>query len=261
MRTKKNPGKNTPLAIFFFLIILGAIVLSIFLKALVIFEGSKFKNEGNFSIFVSDKKQGIILSFNKDDNSVYIISIDKKVDDIYKLVEVPIAAKYEDEEIDLGESVSSLTSDMLFNIPRNKSNLNVLDGIRIFLMGKTVNPRDIKNTTVDTTSESKLDSEIYAYFSDSKIKNEAISVEVVNATGEQGVGGRYARLVSNMGGNVVLVSTENESGKSGIFAGDDSYTTKRLGQVLNFQFKKTSISKIADITVVIGKDYKKFSNY
>ncbi|MEK7186591.1 MAG: LytR C-terminal domain-containing protein [Patescibacteria group bacterium] len=261
MSRKKKPGKNTPLAYIFFSLIIGIILLSFLAKAFLVFKDSKFGDSDTYSIFLSNKKQYEVMTFYKTDNSVSIIKVEGKIGDIYKFLEIPVSAVYEDAELDLNKSVSSISTDILFSFPNAKSSVNVFDAIRIFLMSKSINPTDINTDKISYKQiESERDNIASIYFSDRKIEDEKLSIEVVNMSQEQGVGSRVARLLTNMGASVVLVST-GENGSSAIYAQESSYTQKKIGKVLNFPFLKGRKSKIADLTVIIGTDYDKLSVY
>ena len=70
-----------------------------------------------------------------------------------------------------------------------------------------------------------------------------------------------ARLITNISGNVVLVSTsQNMQGKSVIlYKGKKSYTLERLSKLLGFDVMENKSQSLADIAIQIGKDYKNLS--
>lgn len=259
---KKKSGKNTTLAIIFFSLIICAIAASLLINVLLIIKISKFGEGPAFSVFVSNNKQNEILTFHKDKNSISIFKIDDRVRDIYKFAEVPVEALYHSDNLDLTQPVSNIVSDIFFGMTQTKNNLNTLDALRSFIMAKTVSPKDIREKEIPKSlTEAQRDEIFSSLFADLKITQEGITIQIINNSQEQGIGNRFARLVSNIGGNVVLVSSGAENIKSGVYSNDASYTGSRLSQVLNFPSIKGKIGGISDITVVIGSDYRNLSKY
>lgn len=262
MRKKKKSGKSTSLAIIFFVLIICAIFASVLINVLLILKNSKFGIGPTYSIFVSNNKQNEIISFHKDTNSISVLKIDDRVGDVFKFSEVPVEAIYYSSDLDLNLPVSNLTSDIFFKITQAKNNLNTYDGLRVFLMAKTTPPKNISEKEIPKNlSESQRDEISSSIFADPKILQEGITIQIINNTKEQGVGNRISRIVSNLGGNIVLVSTGQKDSKSGVYSNTETYTAKRFSEVLKFPRIKGRISGIADITILIGNDYKKLSEY
>lgn len=259
---KKKSGKNTLLAIIFFLLIICAILASVLINVLLVVKSSRFGVGPTFSIFVSNGRQNEIITFHKDKNSISVFKIGDGVGDIYKFAEVPVEAIYYSDHLNLSQPVSKLTSDIFFGITQSKNNLNSLDALRSFIMAKTVSPKDIREKEIPKSlTEAQRDEIFSSIFQDEKITQEGITIQIINTTREQGIGNRFSRVVSNIGGNVVLVYTGAENIKSGIYSSKTTYTSNRLSEVLNFPGIKGKMGGIADITVVIGSDYGNLSKY
>lgn len=116
----------------------------------------------------------------------------------------------------------------------------------------------------------KLDLYIRQNLADSKILEEGKSIAVLNGTDNPGIAAEAARVIANMGGNVVIISSADEKAQqSGVYsqAQDGGGMTKdRLTQIfaprcLNEKCTSTD-AKItnsrAQITIVLGEDYFKF---
>ncbi|MEK6852560.1 MAG: hypothetical protein AABX59_01645 [Nanoarchaeota archaeon] len=188
---KKKSGKNTLLAIIFFILIICAILASVLINVLLVVKSSMFGIGPTFSIFVSNGRQNEILTFHKDQNSISVFRIDDRVGDIYKFVEVPIEAIYYSDNLNLSQSASRLTSDIFFKISITKNNLNTLDGLRSFLMAKTVSPKDIREKEIPKSLTDAQRDEIFSsLFQDEKITREGITIQIINNTQEQGIGNR-----------------------------------------------------------------------
>lgn len=259
---KKKSGKNTLLAIIFFILLICAVLASVLINVLLVVKSSKFGIGPTFSIFVSNGRQNEILTFHKDKNSISVYKIGDRVGDIYKFAEVPIEALYYSDSLNLNQPVSRLASDIFFGITQARTNLNMLDGLRSFLMAKTISPKDIREEQIPKNLTDIQRDEIFSLvFKDLKITQEGIAIQIINNTSEQGIGNRFARFVSNIGGNVVLVSTGEQDIKSGVYLNKTSYTGSRLSKALNFPSIKGKIGDISDITIVIGSDYRDLSKY
>lgn len=262
MGRKKKPGKNTSLALIFLIVIVLAIFASILVKVLLVVKASKFGEGPTFSIFVSSSKENKILTFLKDKKSISVIKFEGKVGDIYKLAEVPISATFHLDDFNFDRPVAELSSDIFFGLPRATDNLNTFDALRMMIMAKTTQPKDIHYETIAKgTREDEIDKMLSSYFLDEKLDNENIAIQVINASGRQGLGNRLARIISNIGGNVVLVSNSDNEEKSRIYEDEESYTSKRLSEVLNFPQAEDKMEGIGDIIVVVGEDYDRLSKY
>ncbi|OGH23639.1 MAG: hypothetical protein A2958_02600 [Candidatus Levybacteria bacterium RIFCSPLOWO2_01_FULL_38_13] len=262
MRRKKNSSHRTLPAIIFFALIIGAIILSFVFKAFLVIKDSRFERGSRFTVFITDLKQGELISFVRENHSVSILKVKGVTGNPYRYFEIPIDAGIQVKNLDLNKTVSEITSDIIFKKTTKKS-LNLVDLLKMFLFSKTVSPQNILVREISPKiDKSSLEKILNLLFQDSEITSERPTIEVVNATQEQGVGERHARLVTNMGGNVVLVSTGERSKESGIYyEGKKNYTIEKLSDVLKFTLRKKKVSKIADITLVIGEDYKISSPY
>ena len=109
----------------------------------------------------------------------------------------------------------------------------------------------------------RLDELVKKYFDDSEIKKEAIKIEILNATNYPGLANQLARLVTNMGGEVISVSNssikyqvssikyQNESIKK-------TYTVRKLEKILKVKAEVGEIGESrADLVIFVGEDYSK----
>lgn len=262
MKKKKAPGKSTPLALFFLAILCGIIVFSFVVKFFFIVSEGKFNSGNTFSIFVSNGVQNQLIVFDNENGTITKLKVSERTGDPNKTLEVPIEALYFKEDMDLNKSLPDLLSDLFLGIAITKNNLNPADGFRSYLSSRFSSPKNISEKEVSIkTPETQRDQELSSIFSDKKILDEGYGIDVINGTSEGGIGGRISRLASNIGGNVLLVGSEENVKNSAIYADKDSYTAKRLSGILNFPIKKGRISKIAEISIVIGEDYRDITKY
>ena len=263
-RKKKNNGKNTKIGVYFFAFVLGIIFISLLFKGVLVVKNSKFQDDSRFNFLISNNKESEIVSFLPQNHSVTVLKVEGKVEDIHKFLEVPLDGEIRSDLLDLGKPVPSVVSNVFFGFKNIKTNLTVIDLFRIFLFAKTTSPGNFTKRTVSANlDEATLDKSSLILFSDPKISDENLTIEIINATEEYGVGNRLARLISNISGNVVLVSTaQNIQEKSVIlYKRKKSYTLKRLSNLLGFETSENKSQSLADITIQIGKDYKNLSNF
>lgn len=108
-----------------------------------------------------------------------------------------------------------------------------------------------------------LDLYVREKMSDQKISQEGISIAVFNATTHPGLAQDAARIITNLGGNPIIVSnTESYSAKT-LILGDKSATYKRLAQIFapwcleskcNIDDPRIASSR-AQINIILGEDY------
>ncbi len=119
----------------------------------------------------------------------------------------------------------------------------------------------------------KLDQYIQSRFEDFKLKEEGLSVGILNATDHPGLADRAARAIGNIGGRVIFTGNSLDRFEKSLVLGKTGYTQTRLsqvfapacigGSVLPFGlFKSGGCSKVdslgssrADVTVILGEDY------
>jgi len=263
-KKKKDQGKNTKIGVYFFVFILGIIFISLLFKGLLIVKNSKFQDDSRFNFLISNNKESEIVSFLPQNHSVSVLKIEGDVGNIYKFLEVPIDGQVRSASLVLNKPIASVISNIFFGFKDVKTNFTVLDLFRIFLFTKTTTPGNFTQRTVSANlDETALDKISAISFSDPKIAVENVSVGIINATAEYGAGNRLARLISNISGNVVLVSTsQSQEDKSVIlYSGKKTYTLGRLKKLLGFEVMRNKSQSLADITIQIGKNYKNFSNF
>ena len=73
------------------------------------------------------------------------------------------------------------------------------------------------------------------------------------------MGNKIARLIGNLGGNVILVDSSKETeSKSKIVYKNDSYTVRKISKILGVPAEKKEMNSISDVIVIIGKDKEGF---
>lgn len=269
VKTKRNikgsdTGHSVKLAILFCLLVGGLILISLTAKILVIVKNSMFDGEHRFTVVVEEENaSSTIISFSPVNESVSLLRVHgvENISLVGKTIETPIDGQI-GSHVKIDKDVPGLLASLLFRYPSLKTNLTIIDLARLWWFAsqlpkhaysqKAFSLENSEGVYSDATID-KLSSQLFA---DETIAHEKMSVQIVNAAGASGLGSRFARLVNNMGGNVVSVITaENETEKTIIhFYGNKSYTVTRLEKILGVVATPLSEPQIADIIVTIGKD-------
>jgi len=263
MKRKKNPGKNTKIAIVFFVIILFVVFLSLLHKAILLISESKFDGDHRFNILVWNKKNIKVLSFSPSEDKITILRIqgEKGGIDIYKFLEIPLDAHISTDYNNFNKNIKQLLIDVILDSRTTKSDLNVVDIVKLWLLQMKI--KDIKEEVLPINlDEEERDKILLSLFEEDRIASEKINIEIINSTEESGLGNRIARLVSNIGGNVMLVSTsQNQEEKSVLFyKKEKSFTFERLKKILPFPIEENK-QGIGDIIIRLGRDYNQYIGY
>ncbi len=234
-----------------FLSILVLIILCSFVWKFVVFLGqSAFDSAHQFTIGITGKNPEII-TFNPDESSVTVVSISQKnVTDEAKTLSIPLDGTI------VGDSSQSVKSLLLNALIHHSASFSPIDICKLWLFVNGLPSDALIQTSLpsDTTAAAAIVPKI---FQDKSLYSEGKSITIVNATGVSGLGSQLAKLLTNIGANVIMVSTaDTQVQKSSIqYSGSPSYTTDRLGRLLHLQpILLPNSSKISDITITIGKD-------
>ena len=256
MRKKKiTSSSNLGIAVGFSFIVLGLIFLSFILRILLLLGDSKFDGVNSFTVVTNQEKEGQVINFSPQNQSISILNVrDREGQNLGMSLEIPIDGSFSSEEKVNGKNLSSILSRNIFNF-KDQKELNFMDFLRLSLFTNTVKSTSIDEKTISKeTSAQTLAILTSSFFVDSGILDEKQNIEIINATDVYGLGNKLANLVTNIGGNVILVTTGNLMESSEIQYVNDTYTAKRLSQILNFKLVKTKKKSIPDVIIIVGKD-------
>lgn len=254
MRKKKITNSNLGIAVGFSFIVLGLISLSFILRILLILGESKFDGVNSFTVLVVEDKMQQIINFSPKNSSISILNVVGFNGNEVKSLEIPIDGSFSSQELIKGNNLSSILSKNILNF-KIQRDLNFMDFLRLFLFTNTT-----KSTLIDEeriskeTSAQNLTSLTSSLFVDPGILDEKQNIEIINATDVYGLGNKLANLITNIGGNVILVTTGDLQNSSEVQYVNDTYTAKRLSQILKFKLVKTKKKSIPDIIIILGKD-------
>lgn len=254
MRKKKSTSSNLGVAVGFSIIVLGLIFFSFILRMLLLLGESKFDGVNSFTVLINEDKIQQIINFSPKNSSISILSIVDYKENYAKSLEIPVDGTFSSEEKVKGDNLSSVLSENILNFKMQKD-LNFMDFLRLTLFTNTVKSTSINEKTISRqTSPQTLALLTSSLFVDPGILDEKQNIEIINATDVYGLGNKLANLVTNIGGNVILVTTGDLEENSEIQYVNDTYTAKRLSQILNFKLVKTKKKSIPDVIIIIGKD-------
>ncbi len=256
----KTQKHNTKIAVFFVIFVCLIILGSVILKAVHLVSQGNFDGSNRFTISISSNKNFKILSFSPNTRSISVLKLDGKIKNlnVNKFLGIPIDGFVKAGFLETDRDVASLMSNIVFGYRRIETNLTIVDVLRLFLVSKTTSLNDISTVVVSSTLESaRIDEIVAKLFNDSEIEKEDQTIEIVNATSVIGLGARLGRLITNMGGKVVQVSTGNLQRNSLIlYNGRETYTLRRLSKLLGFKITQENKQSIANIKIVLGEDSK-----
>jgi hypothetical protein len=120
-------------------------------------------------------------------------------------------------------------------------------------------------TTVFILDPNILDTVIQKYFSLNSIKNEHLSIQVINNTDYSGLAQLATRTLTNIGLNVVDINNDDENkDKCEVKSGLDlkkSQTVKKIIAIFDCRWVENKEASRADVSVIIGNNYwKKFNS-
>ncbi|MEX2012913.1 MAG: LytR C-terminal domain-containing protein [Candidatus Levyibacteriota bacterium] len=248
-KVKKN---NLKVGIIFSVLIVTLILLSVFGKIVNVLQQGKYDSNYPFSLRVVSGKETAFLSISPKEKEIAYLRI-TGAKDMQDVLPFP-----SEGEITASFLPSSKIPDFfrsLLGSKENETNLTVIDIARLYFTSKSVSPENVTVKNVSAT-EAADDKEIGSLFLDRGIVAEDKRVEVVNATGVYGVGNSVAKMLTNLGANVIFVSTADKDEKESViyFHSEKGYTVNRLIRILGFKTLKREGESISDITVRIGQD-------
>lgn len=255
MSEKKKKNINLKLPGVFLLLVFGLIILSIIFKTLLIIKESKFDGSNRFTVGYTALDYSKIESFSPKDKSISVIIVKGKLGNknLSSFLKIPVDLGVTTQE----ENDLSINSDLLNSIfSFGSSKLNIIDAFKLFVFSKFQNPKIYQKNLTTKSSEDDIQAAVYNIFTDPKIIDENKSIEIINSTATYGLGSRLAELITNMGGNVVLVSTSREQSKYSkiIYYKSKSYTVSKLGELLGMPLEETNVKSVSDVIIIIGED-------
>lgn len=272
MKKKKSEAskKSNLKLVFLFCLFIGLLVLgSIALKIIFLIAQSKYDGVHRFTITVAapqnkgDKKSIAIYSFAPDAKNITVLSLKGDI------VHESLIGRYVGLPIDAQIAFSRPLSDspdgvLLASLERfdTKTNLTIIDILRLFLYTKSVPAHSViqKELITDTKEKSldegEIDRIVAPLFIDAAIAQERMSIQIINGTDTPGLANRLGRVLTNMGANVIAVSTSEPILPKSIieYYGEKNYTVEKIMKIFGFTPRNVQKPGISDIIIKLGKD-------
>lgn len=259
MKIKNNSSlRNTKIAIVFFALLAFIVGISLIFKIINIISASQFDGSRRFTLAITNSSNIEVMSLSPSSKDIAIFKLknNMKPAEAGRLLGVPIDGFIASGSLDLNQKTDLLLMNTIFNYNIIKTNLTIIDLLRIALLAKTIPKSSISVKIVKDTDGLALDKLVGRLVRDVLIEKDRETIQIINATEVIGLGNRLARLITNMGGNVIIVATSDSSKKKSKISYIDkkTYTIERLRQVLGYETVRETNNAISDITIVIGED-------
>ncbi len=260
MKQKKEQViSNTKIAIVFFIILLFFVSLSLVFKVVLVVRAGQFDDSKRFNLTVSDNKNLEVMSLSGSARTIAVFKLNRNIGsyEAGQLLKVPIDGFIAQNSLDLNQRADFLFLKAIFNYNSLKTNLTIIDLVKLLVFSKTVTPGlvNTKNISGDLIP-SELDKIVGQLVSDELIEKDNQTIQIINGTDIGGLGNRLARLVTNMGGDVIIVATSDSPKKKSLISYIDkkTYTVERLQKILGYPAVRQANNAISDITIIIGED-------
>jgi len=161
-----------------------------------------------------------------------------------------------------GQKLSALFSSMIFRCGYPTCvDMNAIDALKLYVFSKNMRSDAITTTSLSLPlSQSDMNTTIPSLFIDERLYQEALSVAIVNSSGEAGLGNQLGRVLTNIGANVISISTGEVQPVTAIQTtqGTTSYSIQRFQEVLDIQPQQVHMHSIADVVITIGQKHPNF---
>ncbi len=259
MKKKKELAlSNTKIAIVFF-VFLGVIVsLSLIFKAILIVRAGQFDDSRRFTLTIDNGRNIEVMSLAPSSKNIVIFKMADNIKsaEAGKFLEIPIDGFIALNSLDLNQKINSLFVRTIFNYNNLKTNLTVIDLIKLAMFARSIPESSINIKIVGKATAPDLDKIVNRLVSDNLIEKDSQTIQIINGTDIAGLGNRLAKFVTNMGGNVIIVATSDGPHKKSFISYIDkkTYTVDRLQKVLGYEVRREAGDAISDIAIVIGED-------
>lgn len=263
-RKKRAKIKSLTVAKVFAIIVSFLLAISLAFRVATIIAQSSFDGTHRFTVAIAaDNDRSIaVISFSPQKRAISHLSVSADTSlaaaKIGKALKIPIDGVVTDAPtISLDGDEKRLMFGLLTSYGSLKTKLTILDLLRLFLFAQSVPRANVVDRQLLLPSDdAAVDALAEPLFADEAIVEEKATIAIVNGTEVAGLGALAARLVANMGGNVVSVTSKKEQVTVSqiINHKEQSYTYERLAKVLGFGKLTQKEEGISDITIVIGRD-------
>ena len=246
------------------LLVFLLVLVSLLFRAFSIIKTSKFDGQHSFTLAVGkeDRAYGL-LSFKPETASVSLLTFSngssiKFIELNKKVGIIPdgyIKTRY---PLDLHGTIPSLLWSFISHDNSIIKNITFYDLLRFYFFASKIPVSNISTQELAVSSDTEtFNKEVSLLFTDTSFSQENISIQIVNAAGEPGLGSRLERVIANMGGNVVSIKTAitPEIVSRIQYHDKETYTLRKLHSLLSIRTEALDRRQaVADIVIILGKD-------
>lgn len=234
------------------LLLVFVIFTSLLFKILDIYNSSTFDGKTNYNISHLGSNGWEVVSLSPYDNSIKVLNFQTSDAGKFSNLRIP-------QDL-LAKSNNDINSENAKDILRSlvsSSKTNIFDIIRINIFLSSVDSKLITEEKIEIIDDERTHLIVSENLSNAVFLSEKLTIEIVNATGETGLGSNVARLITNMGGNVILVNTagREEAISSIITKRENTNTVRKIKVILNIPLDNTFQPALSDVKITIGKDF------
>lgn len=264
MRRKSAQKESSSLKTFYFYIIcvVLVIVVALLIKLLFVVQASKYDGSHHFTLVITkDQRVKEIFAFSPQVPSLSVLRVrDNNISFTSLGKNHGIAA---DAQLEVGDAIplrqEAITT--MWEVVRKYASVStdatIVDFIRLSLLSREIlsSNKVVRDITLNENNYEN-NAFIARALNDPTIFSENVSIQVINASNVSGAGERLGRVLTNMGANVVDVSTSHTPHlRSEIqYFGERSYTNEQIEKYLAFAVSQVSAQPIADIVIILGED-------
>jgi len=257
-KQKASALRNTKIAIVFFVFLAFIVGLSVTFKIVGIIKDGQFDSSKRFNLAITNGRNIEVMSFSNSKN-IAVFKLDKniKLFEAGRILEVPIDGFIDLSTLDLNQKINSLFLKSILNYQTLKTNLTIIDLLKLFAFSSRVAQSDVTTKTIGYEAFGiATDKIVSRLVADEFIEKDNQTIQIINGTNIGGLGNRLARLITNMGGNVIIVATSDMPKKMSTisYIDEKSYTVEKLNKILGYELVLEADNAISDITITIGED-------
>lgn len=251
---KKEGSKNLHLGFYFGILVFFIILVSVAFKIFDTVKSSKFDGNNFFTVAVVTGTDTHVISVSpKESNLKKLVVKDAKTSNELRDLGIPYDSLGQANE-NISASPKSYFTKILMHKDGFKSDLTIIDIVRLSLFSQKADGSRIEEQEI-ASDDQGVDGVVSKWFEDPQILKDDLNIEITNTTPVPGLGNKFAKAITNMGGSVVLVnSSPNPVKTSKIYYKNDSYTLDKLSKILDIPIEKKEVSPISDIVIEIGED-------
>lgn len=251
----------------FLLLFSIALIISLVLRGVQLYKDSHFTGDSIMMLVVLSS-DSYILRLDTDTQELSLLRIYDTEIDAKNLTVASIRTGVPLQgAMVLGESESDIdnitsTGGMIRLLMSNNISLiqlNEFDALKFAYAAQRIPPeqktlKEIRNYIYDRSIISQIDHELYELFRDSKVINERVTIEVVNASDTSGTATAVAQMLENGGYTVVAIRSGDTQASQLQMNDKETVTAQHIMKVFAFPVENLGKNAVADIRVIIGDD-------